>query len=178
MKGFWRPDRLADARVVVMGCGALGNEIIKQLALLGVGELKIIDCDEAAGQLRCEFSFDQILDNPERMESMSPEQFESFVATIYKKLGYNVQLTKKSHDGGVDLLLQKTIDGMSIRLIVQCKHTIDKCKDRRLHCTGIARHVERLRRFRSNISYLDHERTLFQADTSACKTTCRTPFWL
>jgi molybdopterin/thiamine biosynthesis adenylyltransferase len=43
--GWWDQQRLARARVLVVGAGALGNEIIKNLALLGVGHLVIADLD-------------------------------------------------------------------------------------------------------------------------------------
>jgi molybdopterin/thiamine biosynthesis adenylyltransferase len=42
---WWDQSRLASARVLVIGAGALGNEIIKNLALLGVGNLLIADRD-------------------------------------------------------------------------------------------------------------------------------------
>ena len=41
----WEQDRLADATVVVMGVGALGNEVAKNLALAGVGRLVLCDPD-------------------------------------------------------------------------------------------------------------------------------------
>jgi adenylyltransferase/sulfurtransferase len=43
---WWRQDRLASARVFVVGAGALGNEVLKNLALLGVGTVFVIDLDE------------------------------------------------------------------------------------------------------------------------------------
>jgi adenylyltransferase/sulfurtransferase len=43
--GWWDQDRLARARVLVIGAGALGNEIVKNLALLGVGRVFIADRD-------------------------------------------------------------------------------------------------------------------------------------
>lgn len=36
---------LAAARVMVIGCGALGNEVLKHLALMGVGRLTVVDFD-------------------------------------------------------------------------------------------------------------------------------------
>ena len=42
---WWKQDRLRAARVLVIGAGALGNEVIKNLALLGVGNLLIADMD-------------------------------------------------------------------------------------------------------------------------------------
>lgn len=43
--GWWDQNRLAQAKVLVIGAGALGNEIIKNLALLGVGQVVIADKD-------------------------------------------------------------------------------------------------------------------------------------
>ena len=42
---WWEQARLSAARVVVIGAGALGNEVIKNLALLGVGRLVVVDLD-------------------------------------------------------------------------------------------------------------------------------------
>lgn len=42
---WWDQARLASARVLVVGAGALGNEVLKNLALLGVGNVCIIDLD-------------------------------------------------------------------------------------------------------------------------------------
>src|SRR4051812_16342974 len=42
---WWDQRRLAEAKVLVIGAGALGNEIIKNLALLGVGHVVIADLD-------------------------------------------------------------------------------------------------------------------------------------
>jgi molybdopterin/thiamine biosynthesis adenylyltransferase/uncharacterized ubiquitin-like protein YukD len=43
--GWWEQQRLQRAKVVVVGAGALGNEILKNLALLGIGNILIIDFD-------------------------------------------------------------------------------------------------------------------------------------
>lgn len=43
--GWWDQTRLRAARVLVIGAGALGNEIVKNLMLLGVGNVLIADRD-------------------------------------------------------------------------------------------------------------------------------------
>jgi molybdopterin/thiamine biosynthesis adenylyltransferase len=42
---WWDQERLAAARVLVVGAGALGNELCKNLALLGVGRIMVVDMD-------------------------------------------------------------------------------------------------------------------------------------
>lgn len=42
---WWDQEKLARTKVLVVGAGALGNEIVKNLALLGVGKLLILDLD-------------------------------------------------------------------------------------------------------------------------------------
>ena len=38
-------DKVKNARVLVAGCGALGNEVVKNLALFGVGHIYVVDFD-------------------------------------------------------------------------------------------------------------------------------------
>jgi molybdopterin/thiamine biosynthesis adenylyltransferase len=42
---WWNQDKLKQAKIIVAGVGALGNEVLKNLALLGVGNLTLIDFD-------------------------------------------------------------------------------------------------------------------------------------
>jgi adenylyltransferase/sulfurtransferase len=42
---WWRQERLQAARVLVVGAGALGNEVMKNLALLGLGTTYLIDLE-------------------------------------------------------------------------------------------------------------------------------------
>ena len=43
--GWWDQQRLREARVLVVGAGALGNEVLKNLALVGIGHITIVDFD-------------------------------------------------------------------------------------------------------------------------------------
>ena len=43
---WWDQDRLKNASVMVVGAGAIGNELIKNLALLGIGHIYIYDMDD------------------------------------------------------------------------------------------------------------------------------------
>ena len=42
---WFKKDKVKNARVLVAGAGALGNEVVKNLALFGVGHIYIVDFD-------------------------------------------------------------------------------------------------------------------------------------
>ncbi|MEO1451147.1 MAG: ThiF family adenylyltransferase [Bacteroidota bacterium] len=42
---WWKAEDVRKARILVVGAGALGNEVLKNLALLNVGEIYIVDFD-------------------------------------------------------------------------------------------------------------------------------------
>lgn len=43
---WWNQELLHDSTIMVVGAGAIGNELIKNLALLGIGKILIIDMDK------------------------------------------------------------------------------------------------------------------------------------
>jgi len=51
------------------------------------------------------------------LSNMSGVEFEEFIATLFRKLGYTVELTKGSGDHGIDLLMRKE----NQVVVVQCK---------------------------------------------------------
>lgn len=42
---WWNQEKLKNATVMVVGAGAIGNELVKNLALLGIGKILIVDMD-------------------------------------------------------------------------------------------------------------------------------------
>lgn len=56
------------------------------------------------------------------LSELTPKEFEEQTAEMFKRLGYEVKVTGRSHDIGVDVELEK--DGK--RSIVQCKHYTNK----------------------------------------------------
>jgi len=43
---WWDQEKLRSAKILVVGAGALGNEVLKNLALLGVGSVFVVDFDK------------------------------------------------------------------------------------------------------------------------------------
>ncbi len=54
---WWDQSKLKSSHVLVVGAGALGNEIVKNLVLVGVGKISIVDMDiiERSNLSRCVF---------------------------------------------------------------------------------------------------------------------------
>lgn len=54
---WWSQSLLSSAKVVVVGAGALGNEVVKNLALIGIGNILVLDTDtiESSNLARCVF---------------------------------------------------------------------------------------------------------------------------
>lgn len=78
---WWRQDRLAAAHLLVVGAGALGNEVLKNLALLGVGHVHVVDFDhvEPANLARSVLFRDSDAGKPKaetaaaRMQDLNPD---------------------------------------------------------------------------------------------------------
>lgn len=45
MLSWWKQEEVRNAKIMVAGAGALCNEALKNLALLGVGNILIVDFD-------------------------------------------------------------------------------------------------------------------------------------
>ncbi len=95
----WDQTRLAQAVVMVVGAGALGNEVLKNLALLGIGKILIVDLDrvevsnlsravlfrpEDAGQFKAQVA-------ARRLQELNPEvQAQAFTGNVVWQLGLGV----------------------------------------------------------------------------------------
>ena len=56
------------------------------------------------------------------LKKLDPYDFERYIAKLYKELGYKVEQTSRTNDGGKDIILKK--DG--IVYFVECKRYTDK----------------------------------------------------
>lgn len=70
--------------------------------------------------------FINIIPIREQLLVLHPLEFEMLVAELYKNLGYTVHLTKKSYDGGVDIVAEKSEVSQKEKLLIQCKRFRDK----------------------------------------------------
>lgn len=59
--------------------------------------------------------------NPEAMYEMDPRTFEELVAELYEREGFEVELTRASRDGGVDIYAVQRATFGSFLTVVDCK---------------------------------------------------------
>jgi restriction system protein len=58
--------------------------------------------------------------------NLSPREFEILVAYLFRKQGFTVKLTRRSHDGGVDIIIHRTKASKKELSLVECKRYINK----------------------------------------------------
>jgi CheY-like chemotaxis protein len=63
---------------------------------------------------------DSIVRNPMDLLSMSPRQFEEFVAGIWEGFGYQVELTARTRDQGRDVIAIRNAEAR-LRFLIECK---------------------------------------------------------
>ena len=73
--------------------------------------------------------FAYLAEHPEEIyRNLSPREFEEFMAQLYNKLGYNVELTQTTRDGGKDIILRKPDVLGNMIYYVECKRYKEKNK--------------------------------------------------
>lgn len=108
---WWDQERLRDATIMVVGAGAIGNELIKDLALLGIGRILIFDMDmientnltrsvlyraRDVGRYKAEVA-------AERAMEMNPDvKAKAFISNIIDDLGLGVYRRMDVVLGGLD----------------------------------------------------------------------------
>ena len=108
---WWDQDRLKNATIMVVGAGALGNELIKNLTLLGIGRILIFDMDSIentnltrsvlyrakdVGRFKAEVA-------AERAAEMNPDvKAKPYIANIIDDIGLGVFRRMDVVLGGLD----------------------------------------------------------------------------
>jgi adenylyltransferase/sulfurtransferase len=98
---WWSQDVVSASKILVVGAGAIGNETLKNLALLGVGKMFICDMDvisvsnlsrtvlfgmDDVGKNKAEIAAERVL----RMSNNPDCKVDYFVGDIVNKLGHGV----------------------------------------------------------------------------------------
>lgn len=63
----------------------------------------------------------RVKQDPNQVHSLTSRQFEEFVAALYEKHGFEVELTPATRDGGVDLYAVRNLPFGKVLTVVECK---------------------------------------------------------
>ncbi len=64
----------------------------------------------------------ELLKNPNLIDSFSPREFEELIALLLGRFGWAIELTPQTRDGGVDIFATtKDETGLDVTWIVECK---------------------------------------------------------
>lgn len=83
------------------------------------------------------FNFQQLLTEielrpQETLYQLSPRKFEELIADLWHRFGYEVELTKRTRDGGRDIIAVRRAEA-NLRLLIECKrYEADRKVDVRL----------------------------------------------
>lgn len=62
--------------------------------------------------------YEEILQNPGYVYNLEPCEFEELVADVFRRMGFNADVTQKTHDSGKDIVATFEIGGVFIPLIL------------------------------------------------------------
>jgi len=102
-------------------------EPIDAVVLFGADGQPIEPESNAVRQLICDATFvekrllEQLADGRAAFTQLHPRRFEEVVAEIFARLGYEVQLTAPSRDGGKDIVIARRGDHEPRVFFVECK---------------------------------------------------------
>lgn len=65
--------------------------------------------------------YEEILLNPEYVYNLEPCEFEEFVANVFRGIGFNAEVTQKTHDGGKDIVATFEMGGVLYTTYFECK---------------------------------------------------------
>lgn len=115
-KTIWDQEKLRKAKILVIGAGTLGNEICKNLALVGIGHITIIDFDkiEEVNLNRCLFFRGSDIGKnkadvlAERLYDFNPEiEIESINCDVNTEIGAGIFLDYDVILGGLDNIMAR-----------------------------------------------------------------------
>jgi HJR/Mrr/RecB family endonuclease len=64
---------------------------------------------------------DDIAKQPDKLFSVDPRFFEDLMGSIYADLDYEIKMTKRTNDGGRDIIALTRRDSLSLKVLIECK---------------------------------------------------------
>lgn len=88
-----------------------------------------------------------LYNDPNILKSINPHKFEDVVAELLRHHGYKVKQTKKTRDGGFDMVIEQIQeDGTPFKAIVECKRFNKKIDVSIIRCFSAVAYREKIKR--------------------------------
>jgi hypothetical protein len=82
--------------------------------------------------------------NPSLIYEIDPWKFEELMSEIFSGIGYSIETTKRTRDGGIDIIATKSLDTIPLRFLIQVKRyknrKVDVSLVRELY--GLKHHID------------------------------------
>jgi len=114
-------EKLQNSKILVVGAGAIGNEIIKNFALLGVKEVRLVDFDKVnkSNVNRCVFFREADHDKLYKVDAVKQRVAEM---SNLKVIGYNCRIEEAPEEVWQDLdLVIVGVDNDYARMLINAK---------------------------------------------------------
>jgi hypothetical protein len=107
-----------------MGSIGVDKEMIRQVVILQRGGHALFVCPVGPRQLEICSAVERLIEEAtisrDRLLDLSPREFEEFIAGIWNRFGYAVELTARTRDGGRDVVAIRKAES-EVRYIIECK---------------------------------------------------------
>lgn len=117
----WDQDKVKNAKILVVGAGALGNEVLKNLALIGTGRIFVVDFDVISKSNLSRTVLYRVEDNGKDKAKVAAARTREFCVEPSAKVGYFSTSIVDNIGGGVfskfDLVIG-CIDNLEARLAI------------------------------------------------------------
>ncbi len=64
--------------------------------------------------------------NPTAIYQIDPWKFEEMISNVFSGIGYVVETTQRTRDGGIDIIATKSLDSIPLRFLIEVKRYRDK----------------------------------------------------
>lgn len=109
----------------MLGFGALGSHALGEFPRDFSHDFDLQDGESGSSIIETASLFERALiarlqEFPEDMRTMDRRRFEHLIAELFSGFGYEVELTKRTRDGGKDIVAIKRAE-LDLRFLIECK---------------------------------------------------------
>lgn len=99
--------------------------LLDRFSLVREAELYVPKRREIVVAKTIDSALKSVAQDPSFLQQLSPRAFEEFIRDLFIRLGFEVELTQLTRDGGADLICMRDLHGIPLRMAVEVKRYKD-----------------------------------------------------